>query len=467
MQFPVTRPRCRPPCHNFTEPALYLKEFKNLIFLATPLVLAQLAQNTMSLVDTVMVGKLGGDKLSGMAIGSTTFFFVLMLFSGVLYAVNPLVANAVGANEKEKIPRIVRQGFWIGIISFVPAFLLFWNSEVILRLLGQKENVVQLSSQYLKAISFGMLPALLSVSLRGFLEGTSHARPIFFISLAGVAMNVVANDTLMYGRYGLPALGLVGTGIASSIVYTLIFLLTVVYVLRCRSEHRIFNNLRQPDPAIISELLKVGLPIGLTVAFECCMFTFATYAMGMFEDNGDQLAAHQIALQSASFSFMVPLGIALAICVRVGNFAGSGDREGARRAGRVGMFTAVIAMIPGVIVFSLCGKWIIGAYIDLDLPKHENIVGIAIVFLQIAALFQVVDGLQVAASNSLRGLKQTRAAMNLTLVAYWLIGIPASLGLAFWLGLEGRGLWFGLTIGLAAAAVMLTFRFEKDFRNVA
>jgi MATE family multidrug resistance protein len=216
---------------------LYLDEFKKLTWLALPLVLAQLAQNTMSLVDNIMVGKLGGDALSGMAIGSTTFFFVLMVFSGVLYAVSPLVANAVGANDHEKIPRIVRQGFWLGLVSFIPAFLLFWNSETILRLLGQKENVVELSSQYLKAISFGMLPALLSVSLRGFLEGTSHTRPILLISLAGVGMNVFANDTLMYGRYGLPALGLVGTGIASSIVHTLIFLITAIYVWRCRTEY--------------------------------------------------------------------------------------------------------------------------------------------------------------------------------------------------------------------------------------
>ncbi len=444
-------------------PALYLTEFKKLIWLAAPLVLAQLAQNTMSLVDNLMVGKLGGDSLEGMAIGSTTFFFTLLLCSGVLYAVNPLVSNAVGAGQQDRIPRIVRQGFWIAIISFVPAFLLFWSSEPLLRFLGQKENVVQLSSQYLKAISFGMLPALLTVSLRGFLEGTSHTRPILLISLTGVGMNVFANDTLMYGRYGLPALGLVGTGIASSIVFTLIFLITATYVWRCRREYAIFSELHRPDRSVISELLKVGLPICMTVAFECCMFTLATFAMGLFNDDGDQLAAHQIALQSASFTFMIPLGIALATCIRVGNFAGAGDRDGARRAGRVGMFTSVIAMIPGVLVFTLCGKWIIGAYIDLTLPEHENIIQIAINFLQIAALFQIVDGLQVAASNALRGLKRTRAAMNLTLIAYWLIGIPACLGLAFWFGLEGRGLWYGLTIGLAASAVMLTIRFEKDF----
>jgi MATE family multidrug resistance protein len=387
----------------------------------------------------------------------------MLIFSGVLYAVNPLVSQAVGAKEFDRIPRIVRQGFWIGTIAFVPAFLLFWNFEPVLRVLGQEENVVVKSSQYLKAISFGLLPALLSVSLRGFLEGTEHTRPILIISLIGVGMNIFTNDTLMYGRYGLPALGLVGTGIASSIVYTMIFLMTAAYVWKFRTEHSIFSELHRPDRETISELFKVGLPICLTVAFEGCMFTGATYAMGLFRDGGHQLAAHQIALQSASFTFMIPLGIALATCVRVGNFAGAGDREGARRAGRVGMFTAVVAMLPGVIVFAMFGKLVIGAYIDLSLPEHTKVIPAAIVFLQIGALFQLVDGLQVSASNALRGLKQTRAAMTITLIAYWLTGIPACIVLGFIVGLEGRGLWYGLTIGLAAAAVMLTWRFERDF----
>lgn len=442
-------------------------EFKKLTWLAVPLVLAQLAQNTMSLVDTIMVGKLGDDELAGMAVGSTTFFFTLLVFSGVLYAVSPLVANAIGANQKDMVPRIVRQGFWVAIITFLPAFVFFWNVEYVLRLMGQQENVVQLSSQYLRAISFGLLPALLTVSLRGFLEGISKAGPILLISLSGVAMNIFLNDALMFGRYGLPELKLVGTGIASSIVYAMLFLITASYVYLRRGEYRIFHELHRPDPSVIKELFKVGFPICMTVAFEGCMFTFATYAMGLFPGQDQaQLAAHQIALQSASFTFMIPLGIALATCVRVGNFSGAGDRSGARRAGRVGMLTAVIAMIPSIIVFSFLGRHLVGIYIDLSDPEHAKVIQFAVSFLKIAALFQVVDGLQVAASNALRGLKQTRAAMNLTLVAYWLIGIPACLGLGFWAALEGRGIWFGLTIGLAAAAVMLTVRFERDFEKV-
>lgn len=420
----------------------------------------------MSLVDTIMVGKLGEEELAGMAIGSTTFFFTLMIFSGVLYAVSPLVANAVGAGKEDRVPRIVRQGFWVAAVAFIPALLFFWNIEYLFRAMGQKEDVIRLSSQYLRAISFGMLPALLTVSLRGFLEGISNARPILLIGIAGVGFNIFLNDALMFGRYGLPALGLVGTGVASSIVYLLLFVITAAYVYFCQSNFGIFHKILCPDREVMSELVRVGLPICLTVAFEGCMFTFATWMMGLFPGEGaGQLAAHQIALQSASFTFMIALGIALATCVRVGNFTGSGDRMGARRAGRVGIVTAVVAMCPGLLAFAFFGRNIIGLYIDVNLPEHEDVVRYGIVFLQIAALFQIVDGLQVAASNALRGLKQTKAAMNLTLVAYWVIGIPACVGLGFWMGWEGRGIWFGLTIGLAAAATLLTLRFESDFRR--
>lgn len=447
---------------------MYREEFGKLIWLALPLCLAQLAQNTLSLIDTIMVGRiLGDEQLSGMAIGSTTFHFVLMTFSGVLYAVSPMVSQAVGARDMAAIPRIVRQSFWVALFAFVPGFILFWNAESILTWIGQSEQVVELSSSYLKAISFGMLPALLTVSLRGFLEGTSHTRPILLISLVAVGMNIFTNDMLMNGRYGFEPMGLVGTGIASSIVYTLVFIITVVYVYCCRTEHRVFSELHRPHFPTIKEIFMVGGPICMTVAFEGCMFAGVTYAMGQISsdplESARQLAAHQIALQSASVSFMIPLGIALATCVRVGQFAGAGDRAGARRAGWVGMLTAVAVMTLGAFVFALFPEAIISIYLDPEKPKPAEVIQYGIAFLQIAALFQLVDGLQVAASNSLRGLKRTREAMFLTLIAYWFVGIPACWILGFTLELQGRGLWFGLTVGLAAAAVMLAWRFHREF----
>lgn len=445
---------------------MYRTEFGNLLRLAYPLILAQLAQNTLSFVDTLMVGSLGEEALAGIAIGSSTFHFVVFVLAGVIFAISPLVSHAVGAQQHQAVPRIVRQGFWVAAVFSLPAFVLFWNAEPILRLLGQSEGVIRMSGGYLRAMSFGALPALLTVSLRGFLEGTSNTRPILLISLLAVLLNVFLNDALIFGRYGLPALGLVGTGVASSIVYTLIFLITAIYVLRTQQHaYPIFAEIHLPHLETIKELLQVGIPICLTLGFEIGLFSASAFVMGVIDAR--QLAAHQIALQSASITFMVPLGIALATCVRVGQFTGSSDMAGARIAGRVGMVSATAVMGLSAVIFAVFPERIIGLYFDTGNPDNETVLRHATTFLRIAGLFQIVDGLQVVASNALRGLKETTAAMYLTLLAYWMIGAPACLTLAFVFKQEGRGLWYGLTIGLAAAAVMLTWRFHRHFNTKA
>lgn len=441
--------------------------------LAVPLALAQLAQNSTSLVDTIMVGKLGDDALAGIAIGATMFHFVSLVIAGVIYSVSPIVSQALGANEPDKIGRAVRQGFWIAAIGFVPALLVYWNAAPILRWTGQEESVVRLSSGYLQAISFGMLPAMLTVALRGLLEGVSDTKPILIISVVGVGLNVFFNNALMFGQYGLPKLGLVGTGVASSIVYTLVFLAMSGYVWYKHAGYRVFHEIRSPDPKMIGELLRVGMPIAVTIFFEFTMFAVCSFAMGVL--GAKELAAHQIALQSASATFMLPLGISLATTVRVGFFVGEGDRMRSKVAGQVGMMMAAGVMSLMALVFWLMPRTIVSMYLDVANPENQMVVELAIMFLGIAALFQVVDGLQVSASAGLRGLKETRAAMVCTLVAYWLVGIPACVLLSFefdlfglgsfGLGWGGSGLWYGLTIGLAAAASVLMARFHWEFRG--
>lgn len=442
---------------------LYREEARNLFKLAVPLALAQLAQNSTSFVDTVMVGKLGDDALAGIAIGATMFHFVSLVIAGILYSVSPVVSQAVGANEQDRIGSAVRQGFWIAIFGFIPCLIAYWNAAPFLRWLGQDENVVRMSSGYLKAISFGMLPAMLSVPLRGFLEGISDTKPILVISLVGVGLNVFFNNALMFGNYGLPRLGLVGTGVASSIVYALVFLMMAGYVWYKHAGYRVFQSVGSLEPKMLRELLRVGAPIAITIFFEFSMFAVCSFAMGVI--GAKELAAHQIALQSASTTFMLPLGVALATTVRVGLFAGKGDRRRSKIAGQVGMVMASAVMCLMALMFWLMPRTIVSLYLDVANPENQQVIELAIVFLGIAALFQVVDGLQVAASAALRGLKKTRAAMMCTLFAYWLVGLPACLFLGFSFGWGGNGLWYGLTIGLAAAAFALSIRFHSEFRG--
>ncbi len=437
---------------------MYRKEFVELTKLALPLVLAQLAQNTISFVDTLMVGKLGNEELAGIAIGSTVFHFVLIVLSGVVLGVSPIVSQAIGANDQQTAARAARQGLWMGVILFLPAFILYWNAYPILILLGQSPDTARDSSDYLRAISWGLLPALWVMGLRGFLEGNSNTRPIMLISFVGVFLNVIFNYILMFGYLGFPALGLVGTGYASSLVYASVFVMFATFIhFRYRQSH-VIRGIRSPDPQMMRELVRVGGPIGMTLGFEASMFSAAAIAMGTIGKH--ELAAHQIALQSASISFMIPLGLAIATSVRVGQAIGRKSPRNAEVAGHAGMIVCIAVMAVSGLVFWLLPTWIIGLYIDTTASENAEVIQFATSFLAIAALFQIVDGLQVAASGSLRGLKDTHAAMVLTLISYWGVGMISGYVLCFVVGLKGNGLWLGMTLGLAVAAILLTVRFQ-------
>ncbi len=425
---------------------------------------AQLAQNTLSFVDTLMVGRLGNESLAGIALGGTVFHLALIVLAGVIFGVNPVVSQAVGAGDRVQAAVALRQGLWIGAFLFLPALYFYWNAYPFLIALGQDPETAQASSNYLRAISWGLLPALWIMAIRAYLEGNSNTFPIMIVAIFGIGANVVLNYVLMFGRFGFPQLGLVGTGYASSIVYAGSFLLLAVYVhVRYRDDH-LFTNIHFPNLEMIVELCKVGGPIGMTLGFEVGMFSAAALAMGMLSSN--ELAAHQIALQTASASFMIPLGIAIATSIRVGQAIGRGSVAQARLAGNTGMLVSCAAMSCFAALFWLFPKTIISIYIDVNEVENTVVMQHAVTFLAIAAMFQIVDGLQVSASNALRGLKDTTAAMVLTLFSYWGIGIPIGGLLCFSLDLRGNGLWWGMTAGLAVAAALLTSRFRYQTKKL-
>lgn len=443
--------------------SLYRNEFRQLAKLAVPLVLAQLAQNSLSFIDVLMVGELGKADLAGIALGSTVFQFVMMIAIGIIFAVSPTVSQATGANDEPTCGRAFRQGLWLGLILFFPAFWVLWNSYPILVFLQQPEATALASSQYLRAISWGLLPSMWVVGMRGYLEGKSNVRPIMLICFVGVGLNIFLNDALMFGRYGLPALGLVGTGYASSIVFLCMFLILLTYVVATYKTH-LFSGFWKPDFPMLWELVRVGAPISATVAFEGSMFHAAAFVMGKLGE--DQLAAHVIAISVASIAFMIPLGLAIATSVRVGNAIGAGAVEKAAIAGRVGIIACVCTMsVTGLMMF-LFPLVIIGAFLDIAEPINQGVIEFAISFLWIAALFQVFDGLQVAANLSLRGLKDTKAAMVITLISFWCIGATTGVLLCFLVGLGGTGLWWGMTIGLATAAILLAWRFQSRITQI-
>lgn len=440
-------------------PPATTQELRHMLLLALPLILAQLAQVSMSFIDTLMVGRLGSGALAGIALGSSIYVFALIIGMGVMFAVGPTVSQAYGAGRLSEVARAARGSLFLALGLSVPAWVLFWQAGPLLNLLGQDAATAAEATGYLHAIAWGYLPALWLTGLRGLLEGLSRPRPIMVIALLGVLLNVGANYALIFGHFGFPALGLVGSGWASSIVYWSMFLAAALYVHRALPQLQVWTRLRAPDWGVLRDLVRVGWPIGLTLGFEAGLFSFTAILMGVL--GTVQLAAHQIAIQSASFTFMVPVGLATATAVRVGQAAGRRDGPGVRRSGWVGVSLSAGFMTLTALTFWLVPERVVALYLDVSDPANAEVVRTAAQFLALAAAFQVFDGLQVSAAGALRGLKDTRVPMLMSLLSYWGIGLTTGVLLAFRGGLGGQGLWLGLVVGLASAALLLTWRFRR------
>ncbi|MFO8099263.1 MAG: MATE family efflux transporter [Salinibacter sp.] len=430
--------------------------------LAGPVVAAQLAHVSMGFVDTVMVGRLGPDALAGVALGNTAFFFFAIMGMGMVRAVGPMVSQAVGAEEKGAAGRSVRQGLWLALALGLIIFVCLSSLEPVLRWTGQGAVAREGAMAYLRAIRWGIVPFLGFVALRSFVEGLSRPLPVTIISFIGVGVNIGANELLMFGRWGLPAMGLAGTGWASTIVFTGLFGLLALFVHRTApfSTHDVFARLREPDPTYLRELVRIGAPMGASRGIESSLFMVTTVMMGTLGTTA--LAAHQVALQCAAFTFMVPLGIGMAGTVRVGQAAGRQEEAGARRAGAVAVGLATVFMVAAAVLFWTFPRPIVGLYLDLSVSDNAEVVALAVELLALAAVFQLFDGVQVAAHGALQGLKDTRVPMGIALVTYWGIGLTTGY---LW-GVRGGGgpeaLWWGLVLGLAAAAVLMLLRFHRQ-----
>jgi len=428
------------------------------------MILAQLAHMSMTFVDTIMVGWLGTRQLAGVALGGAVFFPVLLMTLGVLMAVGPMVAQGYGGGDRDAIRDAVRQGLWLATLLGVVAFLALWQGSWMLRWAGQEEETVVLTEGYLRAITWGVVPELWFVVLRQFVEGLSRPRVVLIITTAGLLLNVGANYILMYGKLGFPALGLVGCGWASALVYWTMFLVMVLFILKSDGlrPYRVLSHLGGPDWHRFSEVFRMGWPIGLMQGFEVGLFSATALLMGILGKTA--LAAHQIALQCASFSYMVPLGLSFAVSVRVGQAVGRKDLQGARRAGHVGMGLGASFMVVAALCFWIFPRYILSLFLGTDASANDEVVFHAVGFLAIAAIFQVFDGLQATAAGALRGLKDTRTPMIVALISYWIVGLSSGYLLAFQFGWQGTGLWWGLVLGLSTAALLLSWRFNRQVR---
>jgi MATE family multidrug resistance protein len=436
-------------------------EIRATAWLALPLAATQLGQIAINTTDVLFLGRLGADALAAATLGIALFHVVMVSCFGVVMATAPLVAQALGGRQPRRLRRVVRQGLWVTAAITAPCLLLLWFTRPILVAIGQQPELAAGAERFMHALMWALPSAVGFVALRNFVTAFERTRPIVVIMFAGVAVNALLNWLLVFGNLGFPRLELVGSGLASTIVNAAMLAALAIHASRARPFRRyaVLGRLWRPDWAVFREILKVGLPIGLMLLMEVGLFAGAAFLMGWI--GAHQVAAHQIAIQIASTSFMVPLGVSMAATVRVGLAVGRGDRAGARRAGFVACAMGGAFMSACGVLFWLFPHELAGLFLRADDPAAPVVLALAAGFLRIAAIFQLVDGLQVIGAGALRGLGDTRVPMLCAGLGYWAVGFPSCLLLGFGLGLDGTGVWLGMAIALLVVAALLVGRFER------
>jgi MATE family multidrug resistance protein len=437
----------------------WLAEARELVKLAGPLALTQLAQMAIMTTDVVMLGHFSTQALASAALGNTVFFFTWLIGCGPVAAVSPMIAHILGArpNDRAGVRAVTRMGFWAVLLLSVPLIGFLLAAKPVLLLLGQRPELAIGAGQFVSMLCWGLPFSLGYQVLRNFATALSRPHAPLVVMLVSIAFNALGDYGLIFGHFGLPRLGLVGSGIASASSYAFGFLamLAVIRLTPALRKYRIFRRFQRPHLEKLGEVFRLGMPIGLTMLFEAMLFNSATLIMGTF--GVVSVAAHMVAINVPSITFMVPLGIGMAATVRVGLAAGAGDREAVRRAGY-----SALAMGAGFMTITGILLWLFPdriAYLYFADPRaNAAVIALAILFLHVAAVFQVVDGLQVVAALSLRGLKDARMPMWIAGASYWLAGFPTCLLLAFGFHLKGLGIWIGLAFGLLVAAVAMCGR---------
>jgi MATE family multidrug resistance protein len=439
----------------------HLAEIRRTLHLAFPVMVGQLAVFSMNFIDTVMSGRLPNRDvaLAALGIGGALWSSMLMFVLGTLMVVQPSVAQLDGAQKKREAAAQTRQALWIALALAVPYFLLCYFSEPLLTAFRIDPVIVPTSAAYLRAMSWGAPALCLVLLLRFFSEGTGHTRPTMLYGVTGALLNIPLNYVLMFGKLGLPALGTVGCGIATSIVLWLQFLMLFVYIRTHRhyEPFELMSKLEKPDWREIWELLKVGVPIAVAIFVEGSLFVMAALLIGRL--GPVPAAAHLIAINFAALMFMIPVGLSSAVSIRVGNALGRGDPRGARYAGVIGVLIILAIQTVSASMMFLFPEAIVRLYTDDAL-----IAPLAVSLLFYAAVFQYPDGLQIVASGALRGFKDTRRPVLYMVIAFWLVGLTLGYHLTFAREMGPAGMWVGMIAGLSVASVLLLRRFNQTSR---
>ncbi|TAL86107.1 MAG: MATE family efflux transporter [Rhodanobacter sp.] len=439
------------------ERARLAHEMRATVRLAVPLMLAQLAAIGSSVIDAVLAGHVSAHVLGAVAVGSSLWSLAIVSGIGMMMAVPPSVAQLDGAGHRHQVGAMFRQALWLGVGMGAVLWFALRHTAPLIELIGVTPDLRHDVQRFLLAISWGAPALTCYFALRGLSEGLSLTRPSMYFSFGGLLLLIPFGYVLMFGKLGIPPQGAHGCGVATATVMWLEMLGFGTYVLR-HPDYRglgLLDRFDAPDWRRIGELVHIGLPMAVSLLAEAGLFVATALIISTLGE--DVIASHQVAINIASLFFMIPLGMAMAITVRVGNAVGRGDERGVRYAGFCGIgLTLVTQLFSAALMLSM-------PHAIASLYTHDpRVITLAAQLIMLAGLFQFSDGIQVASNGALRGLKDTRVPMLITLFAYWVIGMPVGWWLTFRHGMGASGMWLGLTAGLSVAAVMLFVRFWRS-----
>lgn len=436
----------------------YVIEARQLLALAIPVILAQVAQTAMGFVDTVMAGGYSATDMAAVAIGTSIWLPAILFGHGLLLALTPIVAQLNGSGRRDRVAGHVRQGFWLAGIVSVLIMIVLWNAGYIIRGMHNIDpKLADIAVDYLRALLWGAPGYLFFQVARNQCEGLAKTKPGMVMGFIGLLVNIPVNYVLIYGHFGMPELGGVGCGVATAAVYWVMFACMLAWIKRARSMRDIRNDSRfgKPDRAMILRLTQLGLPIALALFFEVTLF--AVVALLVSPLGIVDVAGHQIALNFSSLMFVLPLSLGAAVTIRVGFRLGQGATLDARTSAWTGIGVGVC-----LATFTALFTVIMREPIALLYNDNPDVVALASQLMLLAAVYQISDSIQVIGSGVLRGYKDTRSIFFITFIAYWILGLPSGYLLALTDIVVPRmgpaGFWTGFIIGLTSAAIMMVLR---------
>jgi multidrug resistance protein, MATE family len=438
-----------------------MKETKNikeklhhLLMVLIPILITQLGMYSMNFFDTTMSGHYSAKDLAGVAIGSSLWVPISMGLTGILIAITPIVAQLIGAKKEKEVSFSVIQGIYVATFLAVIVFIIgFFLLNPLLNTMELEIKVHQVAHDYLIAISLGILPLFLYNALRSFIDSLGKTRISMLITLSALPVNIVFNYLFIFGKAGFPELGGVGTGYATALTYWVLLFISVIIVHKQVpfAHFHIFQRLHTVSITKVSEILKIGVPIGLSIFFETSIFSAVTLLMSRFDTI--TIAAHQIAMNFASFIYMIPLSISMALTILVGYEMGAKRYQDAKQYSWLGVMIAILMAVLSGLVFLFLRTDIAGLY-----SNEPAVIELSVHFLLYALFFQLSDAIQAPIQGALRGYKDVNMTFIMSLLSYWVIGLPLGYLLTKYTELGPFGYWIGLITGLAVGAICLTNR---------